>query len=134
MAADRGHCSVMDSFWEFFWWTVSIFFFMAYLIVLFNVIVDLFRDHELSGWLKAVWVFFLILLPVLTSLIYLVSRGGGMARRSAAQMQEAKAQTDAYIREVAASPADQIASAKALLDSGAITPDEFDRLKAKALA
>ncbi|WP_313407224.1 SHOCT domain-containing protein [Aeromicrobium sp.] len=124
----------MDSFWEFFWWTVSIFFFMAYLIVLFNVIVDLFRDHELSGWLKAVWVFFLILLPVLTSLIYLVSRGGGMARRSAAQMQEAKAQTDAYIREVAASPADQIASAKALLDSGAITPDEFDRLKAKALA
>lgn len=124
----------MDSFWEFFWWTVSIFFFMAYLIVLFNVIVDLFRDHELSGWLKAVWVFFLILLPVLTSLIYLVSRGGGMARRSAAQMQEAKAQTDAYIREVAASPADQIASAKALLDSGAITPEEFDRLKAKALA
>lgn len=124
----------MDSFWEFFWWTVSIFFFMAYLIVLFNVIVDLFRDHELSGWLKAVWVFFLILLPVLTSLIYLIARGGGMARRSAAQMQEARAQTDAYIREVAAAPADQIASAKALLDSGAITAEEFDQLKAKALA
>lgn len=124
----------MDSFWEFFWWTVSIFFFMAYLIVLFNVIVDLFRDHELSGWLKAVWVFFLILVPVLTSLVYLIARGGGMARRSAAQMQEAKAQTDAYIREVAASPADQIASAKALLEGGAITPEEFDRLKAKALA
>ena len=124
----------MDSFWEFFWWTVTIFFFMAYLIVLFNVIVDLFRDRELSGWLKAVWVFFLIVLPVLTSLVYLIARGGGMARRSAEQLQQHKAQTDAYIREVAKSPADEIASARALLDSGAITPDEYERLKARALA
>lgn len=125
----------MDSFWEFFWWTVTIFFFMAYLIVLFNVIVDLFRDRELSGWLKAVWVFFLIVLPVLTSLVYLIARGGGMARRSAEQLQQHKAQTDAYIREVAAtSPAEEIASARALLDSGAITPDEYERLKARALA
>lgn len=124
----------MDSFWEFFWWSVSIFFFMAYLIVLFNVIVDLFRDRELSGWLKAVWVFFLIVVPLLTSLVYLVSRGGGMARRSAAQAQEMRAQTDAYIREVAASPSDEIASAKGLLDSGAITQTEYEQLKARALA
>ena len=124
----------MDSFWEFFWWTVSIFFFMAYLIVLFNVIVDLFRDHELSGWLKAVWVFFLIVLPVLTSLVYLIARGGSMARRSAEQMQQHKAQTDAYIREVAKSPADEIASARSLLDRGATTPEEYERLKARALA
>ncbi len=125
----------MDSFWEFFWWTVTIFFFMAYLVVLFNIIGDLFRDQELSGWWKAVWVFFLIFLPALTALAYLIARGGGMARRSAAQLSQARAETDAYIRTVASSsPADQIASAKQLLDSGAITNAEFEALKAKALA
>lgn len=125
----------MDSFWEFFWWTVSIFLFMGYLIVLFHVIIDLFRDDELSGWWKAIWVFFLILVPALAALVYLIVRGGGMARRSAAQLSQARAETDAYIRTVAStSPADQIASAKQLLDSGAISPQEFEALKAKALA
>lgn len=125
----------MDSFWDFLWLTISVFFFMAYLIVLFNVIIDLFGDHELSGWWKAIWVFFLIFVPALTALIYLVVRGGGMAQRQQAKMRSAQAQTDAYIRDVASqSPADQIASAKALLDSGAITQPEFDQLKAKALA
>ncbi|MBA4608547.1 SHOCT domain-containing protein [Aeromicrobium sp. Marseille-Q0843] len=125
----------MDSFWEFFWWTVSIFLFMGYLIVLFHVIIDLFRDEELSGWWKAIWVFFLILVPALAALVYLIARGGGMARRSAAQLDQARAETDAYIRTVAAtSPADQIASAKQLLDSGAISTEEFEALKAKALA
>ncbi|SKB03864.1 SHOCT domain-containing protein [Aeromicrobium choanae] len=125
----------MDSFWEFFWWTVSIFLFMGYLIVLFHVIIDLFRDNELSGWWKAIWVFFLILVPALAALVYLIARGGGMARRSAAEMNQARAETDAYIRTVAStSPADQITSAKQLLDSGAISQEEFDVLKAKALA
>lgn len=108
---------------------------MAYLIVLFNIIIDLFRDRELSGWWKAVWVFFLIFFPALTALVYLIARGGGMASRQAAQLQDAQAQTDAYIRSVAAkSPADQIADAKALLDAGAISAEEFEALKAKALA
>ncbi len=124
----------MDSFWDFLWLTISIFFFVAYLIVLFNVIIDLFGDHELSGWWKAIWVFFLIFVPALTALVYLVVRGGGMAKRQQAKLRSAQAQTDAYIRDVAAqSPADQIASAKALLDAGTISQQEFDQLKAKAL-
>lgn len=125
----------MDSFWDFLWLAISVFFFLAYLIVLFNVIIDLFGDRELSGWWKAIWVFFLIFVPALTALVYLIVRGGGMAQRQHAKMQSAQAQTDAYIREVAtATPADQITSAKALLDAGTITAAEFDRLKAKALA
>ena len=125
----------MDSFWEFFWWTVSIFFFMAYLIVLFNVIVDLFRDHELSGWWKALWILFLIFAPYLTALVYVIARGKGMSQRQLAAAQQARSQTDAYIRDVAGkSPADHIAEAKALLDNGTITQQEFEQLKAKALA
>lgn len=125
----------MDSFWDFLWLTISVFFFMAYLLVLFNIIADLFSDHEASGWVKAVWVFFLIFVPALTALIYLIARGGGMARRQRARYDAARAQSDAYIREVAsASPADQISSAKSLLDSGAISQQEYEQLKAKALA
>lgn len=125
----------MDSFWDFLWLTISVFFFMAYLMVLFNVIADLFSDHQTSGWVKAVWVFFLIFVPALTALIYLIARGQGMAERQRAKMTALRQQNDAYIRDVAgASPADQISSAKALLDSGAITQPEFEQLKAKALA
>ena len=129
--------SDMDSFWDFFWFTISFFLLMAYLVVLFQILTDLFRDKDVSGWLKAVWVFFLIFIPLLTSLVYLIARGQGMAERNLAAMQTAQAQTDAYIREVSAgsaSPADEIARAKGLLDSGAITPEEFAALKAKALS
>jgi len=122
-------------FWDFFWLLVWSFFFIAYLIVLFQIIADLFRDHELSGWWKAVWIIFLIFLPVLTSLVYLIARGRGMAERQAAAVAQAKHETDSYIRQVAhTSPAEQISHAKSLLDSGAITPEEFAQLKAKALA
>jgi hypothetical protein len=122
-------------FWDFFWLLVWSFFFIAYLIVLFQIIADLFRDHELSGWWKAVWIIFLIFLPILTSLVYLIARGRGMAERQAAAVVQAKQDTDAYIRQVATtSPAEQITHAKSLLDSGAITPEEFAQLKAKALA
>lgn len=125
----------MNSFWDFFWLTVWIFFFMAYLIILFNVVIDLFRDRGLSGVAKAIWVFFLIVVPALTALVYLITRGSGMAERQAAELQKAQAQTDAYIREVAGvSPTEQITAAKKLLDDGAITADEFATLKAKALA
>ena len=122
-------------FWDFFWLLVWSFFFIAYLIVLFQIIADLFRDKDLSGWWKAVWIVFLIFLPILTSLVYLIARGRGMAERQVSAVAQAKQDTDAYIRQVAAaSPADQIASAKSLLDAGAITPEEFAQLKAKALA
>jgi len=122
-------------FWDFFWLLVWSFFFIAYLIVLFQIIADLFRDKDLSGWWKAVWIVFLIFLPILTSLVYLIARGRGMAERQVSAVAQAKQDTDAYIRQVAAaSPTDQIASAKSLLDAGAITPEEFAQLKAKALA
>lgn len=127
----------MDSFWDFFWFMISFFLIMSYLMVLFQVIGDLFRDRETSGLVKAVWIFFLILLPFLTALVYLIVRGKGMTERSVAAVQAAQSDAEAYIRSVSAgagSPADEIARAKALLDSGAISQAEFDALKAKALS
>jgi hypothetical protein len=127
----------VDSFWDFFWFILSFFLLMAYLVVLFQILTDLFRDKSTSGWAKAFWVFFLIFLPLLTSLVYLIARGQGMAERNATAMRSAQADTEAYIRTVASeggSPADEIARAKTLLDSGAISQAEFDQLKAKALA
>ena len=125
----------MSNFWDTVLLMVSTFFFIAYLIVLFQVVVDLFRDSEMGGGAKVIWLIGLIFLPVLTALIYILARGRGMADRQRAVLRSAKADTDAYIREVAAkSPADQIADAKKLLDAGTITGDEFARLKAKALA
>ncbi|MFD2795748.1 PLDc N-terminal domain-containing protein [Promicromonospora vindobonensis] len=122
-------------FWDFFWLMVFSFFFLAYLMVLFQVIADLFRDKELSGWWKALWMVFLIFLPVITAFVYLIARGRGMARRQVEMVSQARHETESYIREVAtASPADQITSAKALLDTGTITPAEYERLKTKALA
>lgn len=127
----------MDSFWDFVWWTIIFFLFMAYLMVLFQILTDLFRDKGTSGWAKAFWVLFLILLPLLTSLVYLIARGHGMAERNIAAASAAQADADAYIKSVAGSsstPADEIHKAKALLDSGAITQQEFDSIKAKALS
>ncbi|HSU34580.1 MAG TPA: hypothetical protein VLJ88_02860 [Propionibacteriaceae bacterium] len=123
-------------FWDFFWLLIWSFFFVMYLMLLFQIIGDLFRDRELGGGMKAVWMIGLLFLPLLVAFIYLVARGKGMAERRLGAMQEARAATDEYIHSVAgaSSPADQIASAKSLLDSQAITPDEFERLKAKALA
>jgi len=122
-------------FWDFFWLLVWSFFFVAYLMVLFQIFGDLFRDH-MSGWFKALWVIGLIVLPFITLLIYLIVRGKGMAERQSGAIRQAQADTDEYIKSVAGSSnaADQIASAKTLLDNGTITQDEFDRLKAKALA
>ncbi len=127
----------MDSFWDFFWFIISFFLLMAYLVVLFQILTDLFRDKDTSGVMKAFWVFFLIILPLITSLVYLIARGQGMAERNIAAVQAAQSDTESYIRSVsagAASPADEIGRAKGLLDSGAITQAEFDALKAKALS
>jgi hypothetical protein len=125
----------MSNFWDTVLLMASTFFFIAYLIVLFQVVVDLFRDSEMGGGSKVLWLIGLIFLPVLTALLYILARGRGMADRQRAALRGARAETDAYVRHVAAkSPADQIADAKKLLDAGTITSDEFARLKAKALA
>lgn len=125
----------MDSFWSWFWLLVYWFLFFAYLIVLFQIVGDLFRDKALSGWWKAVWIVFLVIFPFITALIYVIARGNGMAERQVQTMQRARVESESYIREVAhKSPTDQIADAKTLLDAGVITPEEFSALKAKALA
>ena len=123
-------------FGDFFWLLIWGFFFVFYLMILFQIIGDLFRDKDLSGWWKALWVIALIIFPFLTALIYLIARGRSMAERQAGEMQRAQAATDSYIQEVAgrSNPAEQIATAKNLLDEGTITQAEFDRLKAAALA
>lgn len=124
------------TFLDVFWSMLVAFALLAYLMVMFAVITDLFRDHETSGVKKAVWVTCLILFPLLTSLVYLVSRGDGMARRNLARVQAAQAAQEDYVRSLASPvpPADQIATAKALLDAGTISQEEFDSLKARALA
>jgi type VI protein secretion system component VasK len=124
------------NFSDWFWLLIWTFVFVCYLMVLFQIIADLFRDKDLSGWWKALWIIFLIIFPFLAALIYLIARGRGMAERQAGEVQRAQVATDQYIQSVAGrdNPAEQIASAKSLLDSGAITQEEFDKLKAKALA
>lgn len=123
------------NFWDFvsfFFWT---YIFISYLMILFGIIGDIFRDQTLNGWLKAVWVIFIVFVPFITALVYLVARGSGMRERQFSAAQQTRSQTDTYIRSVAsASPADEIAKAKTLLDSGAISQSEFDGLKARALS
>lgn len=125
----------MSNFWDLIWLIFSAFMFVAYLLILFQVIADLFRDSELGGGSKALWLICLVFLPMLTALVYVLTRGKGMAERQRASMERSKAEADNYIRQVAGkSPADQIADAKALLDAGTISQEEFAKLKAKALA
>ena len=121
-------------FWDIIWFIVVSFAFIAYLIMLWMIISDLFRNREQSGWVKAIWIVFLFIFPLLTGLVYLIVHGRGMAERSARETAQFKAAQDNYIREVAGkSAADQIADAKALLDAGTITEDEFQVLKSQAL-
>jgi hypothetical protein len=124
------------SFWNIIWFIFVSFAFIAYLMFMFQIIGDLFRDHTVSGWVKALWMILLIFFPFLTAIIYLVVRGKGMYERQSAAINAARTSQEDYIRNVAApaSPGDQIAQAKALLDSGAISQAEFDALKAKALS
>lgn len=124
------------SFWDIVWFIVISFAFIAYLMVMFAIITDLFRDRTSSGWAKAAWIVCLIFLPFLTSIVYLVARGPGMADRSQRSAEALQADQAEYIRKVAGSgsPADEIAKAKDLRDAGAITAQEFETLKARALA
>lgn len=125
----------MSNFWDFIWLILSTFVFVAYLLILFQIVADLFRDSELGGGSKALWLIALIFLPMLTALVYVVVRGTGMAKRQRAALERSKSEAEDYIRHVAGkSPAEQIADAKALLDAGTINQEEFTKLKAKALA
>ena len=123
-------------FWEFFWLLLWTYFIVAYLVVVFRIIGDLFRDRDLSGGMKALWFIGLLVLPILSVVIYLITRGDDMARRQMQAARQAQGETDQYIQTVAGrgDSAEQIASAKSLLDAGTITQVEFERLKAKALA
>lgn len=126
-----------SNFWDIVLWTLWFFLFFAFLFVLFNVFGDLFGDRNVSGWGKFWWTVLIIFFPFLGILIYLIARGSGMGERQLAKVSAFQAAQDAHIRQVSGaggSPADQIASAKGLLDSGAITQAEFDQLKSKALA
>jgi hypothetical protein len=123
-------------FWNVLWLIIWSFFFVAYLMILFSIIGDLFRDTKLNGWFKALWIIFLVFVPFLTALVYLIARGKGMAERGAAQAAEAKQATDQYIQSVASAktPSEEIAHAAELLKAGTITTEEYEQLKAKALA
>ncbi|MGV1036145.1 MAG: SHOCT domain-containing protein [Candidatus Nanopelagicales bacterium] len=114
------------------------FLFFAWFMCLFWALGDIFRSKDLGGGGKTLWVIFVILVPWLGILVYLIARGGGMQQRAMEQAQEAQRAQAEYIKSVTAtsggSATDQIASAKSLLDSGAITQDEFNSLKAKSLA
>jgi hypothetical protein len=101
--------------------------------ILFTIITDLFRDHELSGWWKAVWIVFLIFIPFLAAFVYLVARGSGMRDRTIKAQAEAKKEFDAYVRTAAASPADELAKLHDLNVKGVLSDAEYESAKAKLL-
>ena len=124
------------NFFEVLWSIVAVFFVFAYLMLLFQIFAGLFRGDSISGWLRAVWIFFRLFVPYITAVVYVIARGRGMAERSAGRARESQEQAAAYIRRTAGSQSatEQISSAKSLLDDGLISDDEFGRLKAEALA
>lgn len=114
---------------------LSIFVIVIWIWILITIISDLFRDHEQSGWAKAVWVLFLIFVPFLTALIYLIVRGQGMRERAVKEQAEVRKHLDSYIRETAgASPADELTKLSQLKDKGALSDAEFEQAKAKLLS
>ncbi|MCY1157944.1 MAG: hypothetical protein MOP51_966 [Citricoccus sp.] len=123
-----------ESFWEFFWFLFWLYAFVAFFYVLFAIISDIFKDRALNGWLKAVWLIVLVFIPFISILVYLIARGDGMAARN---QREAVARQDAqasYIRSVAGvSLSDEITKARALLDAGTITEEEYTLIKQKAV-
>jgi hypothetical protein len=124
------------SFWDIFWFICISYLFILYLMMMFNIIRDVFRDHEMSGLGKAAWLGVMLFFPLVTALIYLIVRGKGMAKRDYQARMAAQQQQDDYIRSVAttSSPSAEIAQAKSLLDSGVLTQAEFDAIKQKAMS
>jgi predicted PurR-regulated permease PerM len=121
-------------FTTFLWSLIVIFFMVVYFMMLFSVIVDVFRRHDIHGGKKAVWLLFILVAPLLGLLVYLIVNGHGIAERQQKDAQASQAQFDDYVKTVAGGSADQIAKAKELLDAGTISQAEFDQLKTKALA
>jgi Phospholipase_D-nuclease N-terminal len=113
----------------------EVFFFVIWIWILITILTDLFRDHALSGWAKAAWVLFLVFIPFLTALIYLIARGGGMRERAITAQAEAKQHFDSYVREQAqgGSPADELHKLNELKEKGALSGEEFEKAKAKLL-
>jgi Phospholipase_D-nuclease N-terminal/Short C-terminal domain len=118
-------------------WTMLIFFaFFIWIWILFTVFADLFRRNDISGWGKAAWIIFVVVLPYLGVFVYLIAEHKGMTERSMKQQEIAQGRMDQYVKSVAGQndPTSQIVNAKALLDQGAISQAEFDQIKQKALA
>jgi len=113
--------------------TFEVFIFLTAIFLIIMIFADLFRDHTLGAGWKVLWILFLIFVPLLGALVYIIARGRGMAERSAARQVHAAPEDDSYQPKASASPTDDIAAAKALLDTGAISQGEFDALKSKAL-
>ena len=124
------------SFGELLLVALEIFFFVIWIWILITILTDLFRDHETSGWAKAAWVLFLVFIPFLTALVYLIVRGSGMRDRTIKAQADAKKHFDEYVREQAhaSSPADELHKLAELKDKGALSQEEFDQAKAKLLA
>jgi predicted PurR-regulated permease PerM len=122
-------------FGQFLWSLLVIFFMIMYFMILFSVVIDLFRNHQMGGFAKALWIIFLIFVPLISLLVYVIVYGKSMATRQQQAVTEAQQEQADYIKQVAGtSPAEQIAQAQQLLNSGAISQAEFDKLKAKALS
>jgi predicted PurR-regulated permease PerM len=121
---------------DFLWSLLVIFFMVIYFMMLFQVIVDIFRRHDASGGKKALWLIFLLCVPLVGLLAYMITNSESMAQRNVQSAQQSQAEFDSYVQNVAGSGGStaEIAKAKELLDSGAINQSEFEALKAKALA
>ena len=121
-------------FMDVLWSMIIFFFWVIWIWIVITVLIDVFRRHDIGGWAKAAWVIFVVILPWLGVLVYLIVEHDGMRERSMSQAHAQRQQLDDYVRTTAGGSAGEIAQAKELLDSGAITQAEFDALKAKALA
>jgi hypothetical protein len=120
---------------DFLWSLVVIFFMITYFMMLFQVVIDVFRRDDASGATKVLWLLVLLILPLLGLVIYMIVNAEGMAKRNMKEAQRSRAEFDEYVRDVSGGGSTaEIAKAKELLDSGAINQAEFDQLKAKALA
>jgi len=114
--------------------TLSIFFFVIWIWIVITILMDIFRDHKMNGWVKASWVLFLIFIPFLTALVYLIVRGSGMRDRAIQEQTDAKKHFDEYVRETAAvSPVDELHKLDQLKQSGGVTEEEYNKMKARII-
>jgi hypothetical protein len=126
-ASDYPFLDILGSMLVFFAWVI-------WFWLLITIFADLFRRHDISGWVKAGWILLCVILPFIGVLIYVGTQGHGMAERRAKDAQAAQSEFDSYVRDVSGGSAGEIAKAKELLDKGAINQAEFDQIKQKALA